>query len=72
MQEISNPATQEDIELMDSSMDSYLLLFIMGIICSSINVPFLFVLLKSPRFREDSKVRPSCSDGKNFLTVFHG
>ncbi|KAK6740012.1 hypothetical protein RB195_008467 [Necator americanus] len=50
------PANETEIEVMSQGISSYLVLFIMGIVCTFLNIPLLYVLLKSSRFRSDSRL----------------
>ncbi|KAK5985040.1 hypothetical protein GCK32_010467, partial [Trichostrongylus colubriformis] len=57
------PATAADIEMMTQGLSAYLILFYMGLVAAFLNVPVIYVLLRSPKLRADSKLLVSLSLG---------
>ncbi|KAL6728432.1 hypothetical protein Aduo_010206 [Ancylostoma duodenale] len=50
------PASEWEIEVMSQGLSSYLVLFVMGLLCSIVSLPLLYTLFRSPHLRADSKL----------------
>ncbi|EYC20820.1 hypothetical protein Y032_0021g443 [Ancylostoma ceylanicum] len=50
------PADEWVVEIMSQGLSSYLVLFVMGLLCSIVSLPLLYTLFRSPRLRADSKL----------------
>ncbi|KAK5968987.1 hypothetical protein GCK32_020124 [Trichostrongylus colubriformis] len=57
------PATATVIEMMTQGLSAYLILFYMGLVAAFLNVPVIYVLLRSPKLRADSKLLVSLALG---------